>query len=189
KLIEAIALMEPSFGGINLEDIKAPECFVIEQALRERMKIPVMHDDQHGTAIISAAGLLNACHLTGRKLEDVRLVVNGAGASATACTALIKAVGVRHENVLMCDRSGPIYPGREKVDQWKSAHAVETDARSLEEALVGADVFLGLSAAGALKPEWVARMADQPIIFAMANPDPEISPDDAKAVRPDAIVA
>jgi len=189
KLIEAIALMEPSFGGINLEDIKAPECFVIEQALRERMKIPVMHDDQHGTAIISAAGLLNACYLTGRKLEDVKMVVNGAGASAIACTALIKAMGVRHENVIMCDRSGPIYPGRDNVDQWKSAHAVETSARSLEEALVGADVFLGLSAAGALKPEWVARMAEQPIIFAMANPDPEITPDEAKAVRPDAIVA
>ena len=189
KLIEAIALMEPSFGGINLEDIKAPECFVIEQALRERMKIPVMHDDQHGTAIISAAGLLNACYLSGRKLEDVKMVVNGAGASAIACTALIKAMGVRHENVIMCDRSGPIYPGRDNVDQWKSAHAVETSARSLEEALVGADVFLGLSAAGALKPEWVARMAEQPIIFAMANPDPEITPDEAKAVRPDAIVA
>ncbi len=188
-IINAIALMEPSFGGINLEDIKAPECFVIEQALRERMKIPVMHDDQHGTAIISAAGLLNACHLTGRDLKDVRMVVNGAGASAIACTALIKAMGVRHENVLMCDRSGVIYPGRDNVDQWKSAHAVDTDRRTLEEALEGADIFLGLSAAGALKPEWVAKMAEQPIIFAMANPDPEITPEDAKAVRPDAIIA
>src|SRR5690606_17190147 len=181
--------MEPTFGGINLEDIAAPECFVIEQALRERMKIPVMHDDQHGTAIIAAAGLINACHLTGRKLEDIRMVVNGAGASALACTALIKAMGARHENVIVCDRRGPIYPGREGVDQWKSAHAVETEARSLEEALKGADVFLGLSAAGALKPEWVADMADQPIIFAMANPDPEILPEDARAVRPDAIIA
>jgi len=188
-IINAIALMEPTFGGINLEDIKAPECFVIEQALRERMKIPVMHDDQHGTAIISAAGLLNACYLTGRKFEDVRMVVNGAGASAIACTALIKAMGVRHENVLMCDRSGVIYPGRDNVDQWKSAHAVPTDRRTLEEALDGADIFLGLSAAGALKPEWVAKMADQPIIFAMANPDPEITPDEARAVRPDAIIA
>jgi malate dehydrogenase (oxaloacetate-decarboxylating)(NADP+) len=187
--VNAVALMEPSFGGINLEDIKAPECFVIEQALRERMKIPVMHDDQHGTAIISAAGLLNACHLTGRDLKDVRMVVNGAGASAIACTALIKAIGVRHENVIMCDRSGVIYPGRDNVDQWKSAHAIDTDARTLEEALVGADIFLGLSAKGALKPEWVARMADQPIIFAMANPDPEITPDDARAIRPDAIIA
>src|SRR5262245_52712035 len=165
KFIEAVALMEPSFGGINLEDIAAPECFVIEQALRERMNIPVMHDDQHGTAIISAAGLLNACYLTGRELKDVKMVVNGAGASAIACTALIKALGVRHDNVLMCDRSGVIYKGRDKVDQWKSAHAVDTDRRTLEEALVGADVFLGLSAAGALKPEWVAKMADQPIIF------------------------
>ncbi len=187
--IEAVALMEPSFGGINLEDIKAPECFIIEQALRERMKIPVMHDDQHGTAIIAAAGLLNACHLTGRKLEDCRMVVNGAGASALACTALIKALGIPHENVIVCDRSGPIYPGRDNVDQWKSAHAVETEARSLEEALNGADIFLGLSAAGALKPDWVKTMADQPIIFAMANPDPEIMPDDARAVRPDAIIA
>jgi malate dehydrogenase (oxaloacetate-decarboxylating)(NADP+) len=187
--INAVALMEPSFGGINLEDIKAPECFVIEQALRERMKIPVMHDDQHGTAIISAAGLLNACHITGRDMKDVKVVVNGAGAAAIACTALIKAMGVRHENVIMCDRSGPIYPGRDGVDQWKSAHAVDTPHRSLEAALEGADIFLGLSAAGALKPEWVAKMADQPIIFAMANPDPEITPDDAKRVRPDAIVA
>ncbi len=188
--IEAVALMEPSFGGINLEDIKAPECFIIEQALKERLKIPVMHDDQHGTAIISAAGLLNACHLTGRKLEDVKVVVNGAGAAAIACTALIKAMGVRHNNVIMCDRSGVIYRGRESgMDQWKSAHAVDTSARSLEDALVGADIFLGLSAAGALRPDWMAKMAPQPIIFAMANPDPEITPPDAKAVRPDCIVA
>ena len=187
--INAVALMEPTFGGINLEDIKAPECFIIEQALRERMKIPVMHDDQHGTAIIAAAGLINACHITGRKLEDIKMVVNGAGASAIACTALIKAMGVRHDNVIMCDRSGPIYPGREDVDQWKSAHAVETKARSLEEALVGADVFLGLSAAGALKPEWLEGMNDQPIIFAMANPIPEILPEEAKKVKPRAIIA
>ena len=187
--INAVALMEPTFGGINLEDIAAPECFIIEQALRDRMNIPIMHDDQHGTAIISAAGLINACHLTGRELKDVRIVVNGAGAAALACTALIKSIGVPHDNVIMCDRSGPIYPGREKVDQWKSAHAVATEARTLEEALDGADIFLGLSAAGALKPEWVAKMAKNPIIFAMANPDPEITPDDAKAVRPDAIIA
>ena len=187
--IEAVALMEPSFGGINLEDIKAPECFIIEAALRERMNIPIMHDDQHGTAIITAAGLLNACYLTDRNIADVKVVVNGAGAAAIACTALIKAIGVRHENVIMCDRSGPITPGRDRVDQWKSAHAVETDATTLEEALKGADIFLGLSAAGALKPEWVADMADKPIIFAMANPTPEIMPDAAKAVRPDAIIA
>ncbi|WP_239805134.1 NADP-dependent malic enzyme [Croceicoccus hydrothermalis] len=187
--INAVALMEPSFGGINLEDIKAPECFIIEQALRERMNIPVMHDDQHGTAIIAAAGLINALHLTGRRMEDVKMVVNGAGASAIACTALIKAMGVRHENVIMCDRSGPIYPGRDDVDQWKSAHAVDTDKRTLEEALVGADIFLGLSAAGALKPEWVAKMNDRPIIFAMANPEPEIRPELAREVKPNAIIA
>ena len=189
KFIEAVALMEPSFGGINLEDIAAPECFIIEQALRERMNIPVMHDDQHGTAIIAAAGLINACEVTGRRLEDCKMVVNGAGASALACTALVKAMGIKHENVIVCDRTGPIYPGRADVDQWKSAHAVETEARSLEEALDGADIFLGLSAAGALKPEWVAKMADKPIIFAMANPTPEIMPEEAKAVRPDAIIA
>ena len=189
KFIEAVALMEPSFGGINLEDIAAPECFVIEQALRERMNIPIMHDDQHGTAIIAAAGLINACHLTGRDLKDVKMVVNGAGASALACTALMKAMGIPHDQVIVCDRSGPITPGRDNVDQWKSAHAVETDAADLHEALKGADIFLGLSAAGALKPEWVTEMADQPIIFAMANPVPEIMPDEAKRVRPDAIIA
>ncbi len=188
--VEAVALMEPSFGGINLEDIKAPECFIIEQALRERLKIPVMHDDQHGTAIITAAGLLNACHLTGRAMADVKVVVNGAGAAAIACTELIKAMGVRHDNVIMCDRSGTIYRGRtDSMDQWKSAHAVDTPARSLEEALDGADIFLGLSAADALKPEWVKKMAPQPIIFAMANPDPEINPNAAKAVRPDCVIA
>ncbi|MFC3172975.1 NADP-dependent malic enzyme [Novosphingobium bradum] len=188
-LIEAIAMMEPSFGGINLEDIKAPECFIIEQALRERMKIPVMHDDQHGTAIIAAAGLLNACLLTNRKFEDVKVVVNGAGASALACTALIKSMGVRHENVTVCDTKGVIYVGREGVDQFKSAHAIATDKRTLTEALVGADIFLGLSAAGAVTQDMVKAMAPQPIIFAMANPDPEITPPDVKAVRPDAVVA
>ncbi|WP_395612559.1 NADP-dependent malic enzyme [Allosphingosinicella sp.] len=189
KFIEAVALMEPSFGGINLEDIAAPECFIIEQALRERMNIPIMHDDQHGTAIISAAGMINACYLTGRKLKDLKLVVNGAGAAAIACTELIKAMGVPHDNVILCDRKGVIYQGREGLDQWKSAHAAKTDARTLEEALKGADAFFGLSAAGALKPEMVKDMAPKPIIFAMANPDPEITPPDAKAARPDAIVA
>ena len=188
--INAVALMEPTFGGINLEDIKAPECFIIEQARRERMKIPVMHDDQHGTAIIAAAGLVNACHLTGRELKDVRMVVNGAGAAAIACAALIKGMGVRHENVTMLDLDGVIYRGRtQSMDQWKSAHAIDTEARTLEEALKGADIFLGLSAAGALKAEWVADMAPKPIIFAMANPEPEIRPEAAKAVRPDAIIA
>ncbi len=160
--INAVALLEPSFGGINLEDIDAPECFIIEQTLRERMNIPVFHDDQHGTAIITAAGLINACHLTGRSLRDIKVVVNGAGAAAIACTELIKAMGVSNNHVIMCDRKGVIYEGRaEGMDQWKSAHAAETDARTLAEALVGADVFLGLSAAGALKPEMVKEMAQE----------------------------
>jgi malate dehydrogenase (oxaloacetate-decarboxylating)(NADP+) len=190
RFIDAVELMEPTFGGINLEDIKAPECFIIEQTLRERMNIPVFHDDQHGTAIITAAGLINACLLTRRELSEVKIVVNGAGAAAIACTELIKAMGVRHDNVIMCDRSGVIYQGRtEGMDQWKSAHAAKTDTRTLEEALNGADVFLGLSAAGALKPEMVKDMAKAPIIFAMANPEPEIRPELAKAARPDAIVA
>jgi malate dehydrogenase (oxaloacetate-decarboxylating)(NADP+) len=189
RFIECVELLGPSFGGINLEDIAAPDCFVIEQALKERMNIPVFHDDQHGTAIITAAGLINACFLTGRELKNIRVVVNGAGAAAIACTELIKAMGVRHDHVIMCDRKGPIYIGRTDLDQFKSAHAVNTDARSLKEALVGADVFLGLSAAGALKPDMVMEMAPQPIIFAMANPDPEITPPEAKKARPDAIVA
>jgi len=189
RFIECVELLGPSFGGINLEDIAAPDCFIIEQALKERMNIPVFHDDQHGTAIITAAGLINACHLTGRELKDVKVVVNGAGAAAIACTELIKAMGVKHNNVVMCDRSGPLYPGREKMDQFKSAHAVPTEARTLKEALVGADVFLGLSAAGAVTPDMVEAMAPQPIIFAMANPDPEITPPEAKKARPDAIVA
>jgi malate dehydrogenase (oxaloacetate-decarboxylating)(NADP+) len=189
RFIEAVELLGPSFGGINLEDIAAPDCFVIEQTLKERMNIPVFHDDQHGTAIITAAGLINACFLTGRKLGQIRVVVNGAGAAAIACTELIKAMGVKGDHVIMCDRKGVIYKGRTDIDQWKSAHAVETDARTLEEALKGADVFLGLSAAGALKPEMVKSMAKDPIIFAMANPDPEIWPPDAQKVRPDAILA
>jgi malate dehydrogenase (oxaloacetate-decarboxylating)(NADP+) len=188
-IIEAVALMEPTFGGINLEDIKAPECFIIEQTLRERMKIPVMHDDQHGTAIISAAGLVNACLITGRKFEDIKVVVNGAGAAAIACTSLIKSMGVRHENVVMCDSKGVIYTGRAGVDQFKSAHAIDTDKRTLADAVAGADVFLGLSVAGAMTQDMVKSMAANPIIFAMANPDPEITPPDAMAARPDAIVA
>ncbi|KQM23104.1 malic enzyme [Sphingomonas sp. Leaf24] len=189
RFIDAVELMEPSFGGINLEDIKSPECFIIEQTLRERMNIPVFHDDQHGTAIICAAGLINACLLTNRKLSEVKVVVNGAGAAAIACTELMKAMGVAHDNVIMCDRTGVIYQGRADVNQWQSAHAAATDRRTLTEALHGADVFLGLSAAGALQPEMVKDMAASPIIFAMANPEPEIRPELAKAARPDAIVA
>ncbi|HEY1143982.1 MAG TPA: NADP-dependent malic enzyme, partial [Sphingomicrobium sp.] len=189
RFIEAVELLEPSFGGINLEDIAAPDCFIIEQTLRERMNIPVFHDDQHGTAIITAAGLINACHLTGREFADIRVVVNGAGAAAIACTELIKAMGVRHDHVLMCDRKGVITKDRTDLDQWKSAHAVDTDKTNLAEALVGADVFLGLSAANALSPEMIEQMAKDPIIFAMANPDPEIWPPLAMEARPDAIIA
>ena len=188
--VNAVSLLGPTFGGINLEDIKAPECFIIEQQLREKLDIPVFHDDQHGTAIIAAAGLINALHLTGRNLKDIKVVSNGAGAASIACVELLKTMGVPHENVIICDRAGPIYQGREtSMNQWKSAHAVRTPARSLEEALDGADVFLGLSAAGALSQDMVKKMAPRPIIFAMANPVPEIMPDEAKAVRPDAIIA
>jgi malate dehydrogenase (oxaloacetate-decarboxylating)(NADP+) len=189
RFIDAVELLEPTFGGINLEDIAAPACFIIEQTLRERMNIPVFHDDQHGTAIITAAGLINACEITGRKLADIRVVVNGAGAAAIACTELVKAMGVRGDHVTMCDRKGVLHKGRTDLDQWTSAHAVETEARTLADACVGADVFLGLSAAGALKPEMVKTMAKEPIIFAMANPDPEIWPPDAMEARPDAILA
>jgi malate dehydrogenase (oxaloacetate-decarboxylating)(NADP+) len=190
RFIDAVELLEPTFGGINLEDIAAPDCFIIEQTLKERMNIPVFHDDQHGTAIIAAAGLINACELTGRSLKDIKVVCNGAGAAAIACTELIKGMGVPHDNVIMCDRTGVIYQGRtEGMDQWKSAHAAKTTTRTLAEAIVGADVFLGLSAANALSPDMVKAMAPEPIIFAMANPDPEISPPVARAARPDAIIA
>jgi malate dehydrogenase (oxaloacetate-decarboxylating)(NADP+) len=189
RFIDAVELLEPSFGGINLEDIAAPDCFIIEQTLRERMNIPVFHDDQHGTAIITSAGLINACLLTNRKLADVRVVVNGAGAAAIACTELIKAMGVKGDHVIMCDRKGVIFKGRTDLDQWKSAHAVDTDKRNLADALEGADVFLGLSAANVLTKDMVKNMAKEPIIFAMANPDPEIWPPDAMEARPDAIIA
>ena len=190
RFVEAVSLLGPSFGGINLEDIKSPECFIIEQRLREMMDIPVFHDDQHGTAIIAAAGLINALHLTGRDIRDIKVVSNGAGAASIACVELIKAMGVKHENVIMCDRAGVVWQGREDgMNQWKSAHAVKTDARTLADALKGADVFLGLSAAKAMTPEMIKSMADRPIVFAMANPEPEIMPDVAKKARPDAIIA
>ena len=189
RLIDAIELMEPSFGGINLEDIKSPECFIIEQTLRARMNIPVFHDDQHGTAIICAAGLINALFLTGRDIKTTRIVMNGAGAAAIACAELIKAMGLPADQLVMLDRSGVIHQGREGVNQWQSAHAVATTRRTLTEALDGADVFIGLSAAGALPASDLMRMADKPIIFAMANPDPEITPPEARAARPDAIIA
>ncbi|WP_288949547.1 malic enzyme-like NAD(P)-binding protein, partial [uncultured Paracoccus sp.] len=190
EIINAVRLMGPTFGGINLEDIKAPECFIIEQRLKELMDIPVFHDDQHGTAVICAAGLINALELSGKKIEDVRIVLNGAGAAGIACLELLKSMGARHENCIMCDTKGVIYQGRtEGMNQWKSAHAVVTEARTLEDALRGADVFLGVSAKGAVTQDMVASMADNPVIFAMANPDPEITPEEAHAVRPDAIVA
>ena len=189
RFIDCVELLEPSFGGINLEDIAAPDCFIIEQTLRERMNIPVFHDDQHGTAIITAAGLINACFLTNRKLAEIKVVVNGAGAAAIACTELVKAMGVHGDNVIMCDRKGVIHKGRSDLDQWKSAHAVETDKRTLAEAVEGTDVFLGLSAANVVSKDMVKSMAKEPIIFAMANPDPEIWPPDAMEARPDAIIA
>jgi malate dehydrogenase (oxaloacetate-decarboxylating)(NADP+) len=188
--INSVRYLGPSFGGINLEDIKAPDCFVIEQRLREVMDIPVFHDDQHGTAIIAAAGLINALEITGRGIKDFRLVCNGAGAAAIACIELIKSLGVPHDNIILADSKGVVYQGRtEGMNQWKSAHAVKTKARSLADALKGADVFFGLSVAGALTPPMVESMAKNPIIFAMANPDPEITPEEVAKVRDDAIMA
>jgi malate dehydrogenase (oxaloacetate-decarboxylating)(NADP+) len=188
--VNAVRYLGPSFGGINLEDIKAPECFIIEQRLRELMDIPVFHDDQHGTAIVAAAGLINAAHLTGRDLATTKLVINGAGSASIACAELLRAMGMRPENIIMCDTKGVLYRGRtEGMNQWKSAHAVETTARTLTQALEGADVLFGLSAKGAVTQDMIRAMADKPIIFAMANPDPEITPEEAKAVRPDCIIA
>ncbi|MGI2032782.1 NADP-dependent malic enzyme [Rhizobium panacihumi] len=190
EFINCVRYLGPSFGGINLEDIKAPECFIIESRLRELMDIPVFHDDQHGTAIIAAAGLINALELTGRDLKTTKLVCNGAGAAAIACIELIKAMGFAPENIILCDTKGVIYQGRtEGMNQWKSAHAAKTDRRSLEEAMKGADVVFGLSQKGAFTEEMIRSMADQPIIFAMANPDPEITPEEVALIRDDAIMA
>ncbi len=188
--INAVRYLGPSFGGINLEDIKAPECFIIESRLQELMDIPVFHDDQHGTAIIAAAGMMNALRLTGRDIKQTKLVINGAGAAGVACADLVKAMGFAPENVIMCDTKGTIWQGRtEGMNQWKSAHAAKTKARSLADALEGADIFFGLSAKGALTKDMVKSMAPNPIIFAMANPDPEITPEEAHAVREDVIIA
>ena len=188
--VNCVRYLAPSFGGINLEDIKAPECFVIEQRLRELMDIPVFHDDQHGTAIVSAAGMINACHLTGRDIRDTKLVINGAGAAGIACAELARAMGMRQSNILMCDTKGVLWRGRtEGMNQWKSSFAVETTARTLSHALEGADIFYGLSKKGALTAEMLRSMAPSPIIFAMANPDPEITPEEARAARPDCILA
>ena len=190
KLIDIIASLEPTLGGINLEDIKAPECFYIEQKLRERMKIPVFHDDQHGTAIISAAGLINGLKIVGKEIDKVKLVCSGAGAAAIACLDLMVGLGLKRENVFVCDSRGVIYQGREPdMEPTKARYAQASDARDLGDAIVGADVFLGLSKADVLKPDMVAKMADRPLIFALANPTPEILPAEAKAVRPDCVIA
>ena len=188
--VNCVRYLGPSFGGINLEDVKAPDCFIVEERLRELMDIPVFHDDQHGTAIISAAGVINALHLTGRKLSDIKVVVNGAGAAGIACLELLKAMGLPSGNAILCDTKGVIYRGRASgMNQWKSAHAIDTNARTLADAMKDCDVFLGLSVKDAVSQDMVKTMAKAPIVFAMANPDPEITPEAVKAVRPDAIVA
>jgi len=190
KLVEIIAALEPTFGGINLEDIKAPECFIVERKLRERMKIPVFHDDQHGTAIVVAAAVVNGLKVVGKRIEDVKLVVSGAGAAALACTGLLVKLGVPRENVWVTDIEGLVYQGRTKLmDADKAQYAQQTDKRTLGEVIDGADIFLGLSAGGVLKPDMVTRMAPKPLILALANPNPEILPEDVKAVRPDALIA
>ncbi|WP_368565427.1 NADP-dependent malic enzyme [Pseudoxanthomonas sp. UTMC 1351] len=189
KLVDIIASLEPTFGGINLEDIKAPECFIVERKLRERMKIPVFHDDQHGTAIIVGAAVVNALEVVGKKIEDVKLATSGAGAAGIACLDMLVALGLKPENILAVDRDGVLFTGRPHLDPDKARYARDTDKRTLAEIVEGSDVFLGLSAAGVLKPEMVATMADKPIILALANPHPEILPEDAKKVRPDCIIA
>lgn len=190
EFINCVKLLSKTWGGINLEDIKAPECFIIEQRLRELCDIPVFHDDQHGTAIIATAGMVNAAHLTGRKLEDMKIVVNGAGSAAISCISLIKSFGAKHENVIMCDSRGVVYKGREAgMNQFKSTHAAETDARTLADALVGANAFLGVSVRDALTPEMLKTMSDDPVVFALANPNPEIRPEVAKATRDDVMIA
>lgn len=190
EFINVVKRLGASWGGINLEDIKAPECFTIEEELRKVMDIPVFHDDQHGTAIICTAGILNGAELTGKKISDLKVVLNGAGAAGISCVNMLKSIGVKPENIICCDSKGVIYEGRtEGMNQWKQMLATKTSARNLEQALEGADVFLGLSIAGALKKEAVAKMAKDPMIFAMANPTPEIMPEEAKAARPDAIIA
>ncbi len=190
KLVEIIVSLEPTFGGINLEDIKAPECFYVERKCRERMKIPVFHDDQHGTAIIVGAAVLNGLRVMGKEIAKVKLVCSGAGAAALACLDILVSLGIRRENILVSDIAGVVYAGRkEEMDENKARYAQQTTARTLSDIIGGADIFLGLSAGGVLKPEMVKRMADAPLILALANPDPEIMPDVARAVRPDAIIA
>ena len=190
EFINCVRFLGKSFGGVNLEDIKAPECFIIEQQLRELMDIPVFHDDQHGTAIIATAGMINGLHLTNRDIKTAKLVVNGAGAASIACVELLKSMGMPHDNVILCDSRGVIYQGREDgMNQWKTAHAAKTDARTLADAMKGSDIFFGLSVADSVSQDMVLSMADQPMIFAMANPDPEITPEAIREVRDDAIIA
>jgi malate dehydrogenase (oxaloacetate-decarboxylating)(NADP+) len=189
KLVDVIAALEPTFGGINLEDIKAPECFEVEARLRERMAIPVFHDDQHGTAIIVGAAVMNALAIADKKIADAKIVASGAGAAALACLNLLVSLGAKRENIWVTDLEGVVYEGREKLmDRWKSVFAQKTELRSLRDVIAGADVFLGLSAGGVLKPDMVASMAEKPLILALANPNPEIQPDEARAVRPDAMI-
>ena len=189
KIVDIVAAMEPTFGGINLEDIKAPECFYIERKLRERMKIPVFHDDQHGTAIVAGAAVLNGLAITGKKLSGIKIVCSGAGAAAIACLDLLVGLGAKRENIYVADSKGVVHSGRSDIDEQKAPYAQSTHARTLAEIVPGADLFLGLSAKGVLRPEMAATMADRPLILALANPDPEISPEDARRVRPDAIIA
>ena len=190
EFINCVKYLGSTWGGINLEDIKAPECFIIEDELKKLLDIPVFHDDQHGTAIITLAGMINAAHVTNRELTKIKIVINGAGAAGIACADLLKTYGVEHNNIILCDTSGVIYKGREKgMNQWKEKHAISTDCRTLADALKGADVFIGLSVKGALSKEMVAIMAANPIIFALANPDPEITPEEVRQVRSDAIIA
>ena len=189
KFVEVVAALEPTFGGINLEDIKGPECFEIERRLRERMAIPVFHDDQHGTAIIVGAAVTNGLEFAGKAIGDVKIVCSGAGAAALACLNLLVALGAKVSNIFVSDLEGVVYVGREKLmDQWKSVYAQQTEARTLGEVIEGADVFLGLSAGGVLKQDMVTRMGPRPLILALANPNPEITPEDALAVRPDAMI-
>ena len=189
-LINCVRYLGPSFGGINLEDIKGPDCFYVEEKLKSMMNIPIFHDDQHGTAIICLAGLINAVELTGKKISDLKVVVNGAGAAGIACLKLIQNYGAKKENCLMVDTKGVIYKGRtDGMNKWKLELAVDTPKRTLLEAVSGSDVFIGVSVKGALTPEMLKKMNKDPIIFAMANPDPEIVPEEARAIRPDAIVA
>src|SRR5207244_1940767 len=188
RMVEVVAALEPTFGGINLEDIKAPECFEVEARLKARMKIPVFHDDQHGTAIIVAAAVQNALRLSGKPLEAVKIVASGAGAAALACLNLLVVLGAKPHNIWVSDIEGVVYQGRPKLmDRWKAVYAQKTQARKLADVIEGADIFLGLSAGGVLKPDMVARMAPAPLIMALANPMPEIMPEDALAVRPGAM--